>query len=369
MEKSNDGAAWKNQTVSVVVRFHDWSKMSLLDHALFSLANQSYPHVQVIVVVQNGHPRMVKDIVAMLIKQPFDDLRNKRVPEIDYKVYDNVADDKTTRIQVSKHQVISLRLPPGIDGRSFLINEGIKMAQGRFLAFLDYDDRLYQHAYQLLIERIHASGAAIAVGGCFIAEHRVISERGTHYVERKTQFLSQRKVKADLFSENFIPIHTYVIDRAAVVPSLLHFDTNLNANEDYLFLLRIAAEYEFDFELQGIAVGEYCQRNDGTNTIQVGAYRPEKEVNLIYSREYVERIKKTLKVKIMASEIAMLIRQRDAMLNESKTGCLMLDNNSDTETTSMRIARRFDKFLLNHPLIKRITTKMKSLVKISFNRL
>jgi hypothetical protein len=178
-----------------------------------------------------------------------------------------------------------------------------------------------------------------------VAQHRVLSGGASYYVEQKAPLVKSRKVKADLFSENFIPIHTYVIDRAAVDPSYMLFDTHLSANEDYLFLLRLASEYEFDFGLQGTAVGEYCQRSDGSNTIQVGCYRPEKEVNLIYSREYVEKIKRTLQVKITAWEIATIVRERDALR--------LLP-----QVPAVRSVLLIDEYLQRRPTVKRVARKM-----------
>ena len=52
---------------------------------------------------------------------------------------------------------------------------GGEVAEGRYLAFLDYDDVVYPHAYQVSISRLNESGKAVALGGCLIAHLKFVA--------------------------------------------------------------------------------------------------------------------------------------------------------------------------------------------------
>ncbi len=170
------------KTVSVIVRFHDRGKIAFLDQALFSLATQHYPHVQLIVAVQNGDGQLLKRIETIIGKQPFVIGRNILcVPE--------GVNNLTTRGSASdapSHLVLSVDVSEGLDGRSFLLNEGLKAAEGRYLAFLDYDDVVYPHAYEVLISRLNESGKAVALGGCLIAHQKFVAADQPYLIENKT---------------------------------------------------------------------------------------------------------------------------------------------------------------------------------------
>ena len=46
---------------------------------------------------------------------------------------------------------------PDEDIRSRLLNQGIKHAKGRYLAFLDFDDIVYDQGYEVLINQLRVS--------------------------------------------------------------------------------------------------------------------------------------------------------------------------------------------------------------------
>jgi hypothetical protein len=83
---------------------------------------------------------------------------------------------------------------------------------------------------------------------------------------RTIPFLPYRKGLPDLCHKNFIPIHTYVIDRSRVNPRLLRFDESFSRAEDYIFLLGLAGEHTFNFTHLMAPVAEYRMRDDCSNT-------------------------------------------------------------------------------------------------------
>jgi glycosyltransferase involved in cell wall biosynthesis len=218
-----------NRTLSVILRCHRQDRLPLLDEALFSLAVQDWPAVEPVIVLQNG-TESFKQAVAELIE---------RFPWPDRPSY----------------QILLVEIPPGVDGRSTLLTRGMEAARGRYLAFLDDDDYVYQHGYKLLIEQLGRGSSVVAAGGARTAT--MTFEDGRWFVVTKAMPYVWGRNKTDLFLDNFVPIHSYVIDRARVDLADLYFDDALPPLEDYEFLLRLAAKYEFDFTHLHTPVCEY----------------------------------------------------------------------------------------------------------------
>jgi hypothetical protein len=309
LRASDRSFASAGKTVSVIVRFHDRGKIVALDQALFSLATQHYPHVQVIVAVQNGDGQSLRRIETIIEKQPF--LVDRTILCIPEAV-NNPTTIGSVR-DVPSHLVLSVDVPEGVDGRSILLNEGLKAAEGRYLAFLDYDDVVYPHAYEVLIGRLNESGKAVAVGGCLIANLKSVGPDQPYLIESKTRRIVGDRPQLQIFAKDIIPINTFVVDTNRVERDDLVFDTNVTCYEDYLFLLGLAAKYRFDFETLSQTIAEYRQRDDGTNTIMVGPYCPLKERKWQESAQYVQDVKEGMMVSANAADITSLMLERDKL--------------------------------------------------------
>src|ERR1035441_9275500 len=55
-------------SLSVIVRFHDRKRLWQLDHALFSLAHQTYPDIQIVLVAQNANVEDMQNIAGAFLK-------------------------------------------------------------------------------------------------------------------------------------------------------------------------------------------------------------------------------------------------------------------------------------------------------------
>jgi glycosyltransferase involved in cell wall biosynthesis len=228
-----------NEQLDVIVRFHDVRRLHELDRAIFSLVSQDYRPLYIILVLQ----RFTQEEIAVTRKTlaPLEGFENARQIKV---------------LNWNENE------PP--DGRSALINLGIKNANGRYIAFLDYDDVLYPEAYELLIGRLRTTQAAIAFGG--ICANRIEAFDAYCYVKNKTfPFIGNNVL--DLFRRNFCPIHSFVIDTTKIAREDLFFDPMISRAEDYDFLIRLCVKYASDFELSTTYIGAYYLKNDGSNTI------------------------------------------------------------------------------------------------------
>lgn len=300
------------RTASVIVRFPDLDRIADLDRALFSLATQSRAGIQVIVAVQNGHLDQLRDIKTIIEKQPF---FIDRVVEVIPEYSDNPA-SPVMHTDAFKHRVIAVAVAEGAYGRSILFNEGLKAADGRYLAFLDYDDLMYPHAYDVLIDRLHVSGAAVAVGGCRIARLRYVGPDRPHFTTNKTPQVIGSTPLLRTIAGHVVPIHSVVVDTDRVRKEDLVFDTNVTCYEDYLFLLRLAGKYRFDFEALSQPIAEYRLKDDDSDTKMLEILCPPREKNRRDTTEYVEAAKKGMIVGVDAAELTALVIERDELKRE-----------------------------------------------------
>lgn len=220
--------------ISVIVRLHDISRLSILAEAIESLASQTHRAIEPIVVLQNIAQSDIDRVLEIFSSVGWGDRPTPKIVNV------TVANDR--------------------DSRSLLLNSGLAVATGQAISFLDYDDVVYPEAYELLVDRLRSTDAPVATGGCVLA---MINSEGKTLSKTKP-FLWGRRNK-DLLIANFVPIHSYVINRSKVPDSLLKFDEQMSQCEDYDFLLKLATIGEFDYALRSTDLVEYRVRLNGTN--------------------------------------------------------------------------------------------------------
>lgn len=228
-----------DDVLDVIVRFHDVRRLRELDRAIFSLIGQSYSPLHIHLAVQRFTPEMIEETKAALAPL----FAIEGAPDL---------------------SVMNWEHQEPIDARSALANLGFESAQGRYLAFLDYDDVIYPEAYALLIDQLRHSGTAIAFAG-ICAKEIDVYENFSYTREKKYPFVGTDLF--DLFRNNFCPIHSFVIDRHQIPRQFLFFEPMLTRAEDYDFLLRICAQFPSDFSLVRTIIGDYYFKSDGSNTV------------------------------------------------------------------------------------------------------
>lgn len=267
-----------NQTLSVIIRFHQAERLPFLQEAIFSLAIQDWHDIETIVVLQNGTEELRSTVVDIIASQPWP--------------------------APPRYQVLVVPVAQGVDGRSTLLNRGIARAAGRYLAFLDDDDFVYHHGYATLINQLVHGERAVAIGGCRRANIRY--ERNHWYVQSKDNFFSWGRTRFDLFSENFVPIHSYVLDRSRLGSFDIYFDDACPPLEDYDFLLRLFASFDPDFSQIDVPVCEYRIRMDGSNSI---AYVPDAPPEVIEKQKRAQHLIRTRKKSLIQQMPAEQQRQ------------------------------------------------------------
>ena len=224
--------------LNVVIRLHDPAKLRQLSAALFAVQAQHYQPVQAVIVLQNFSPAETGTVRQVVHSFRWTEPRREPV-------------------------VVPVDVPPG-DQRTRLLNAGLRRCDGRYLAFLDYDDVLYRHAYSYLVGRLNRTGAALAFARVY-RKDVVHCATFDHHFARSCPF--QGRGRLDLFRTNFCPLHSYALDRSRIAAEDLWFDETLTRLEDYELLLRLCAKYPTDFGGLDKFIGEYIVRNDGSNSV------------------------------------------------------------------------------------------------------
>lgn len=292
-----------NNTLSTIIRFHKPERLPLLQEALFSLAIQSWRDHEIVIMVQNGTDEIKRAILEIVDLQPWS--------------------------KHSRQKIVSVDIAQGVDGRSTLLNRGIEQATGRYLAFLDDDDLIYHHGYVTLIQQLREGGGAMALGGCRMARAQYLSDHW--YIRSKETPFAWGRTRMDLLRDNFVPIHSYVIDRSRVSPVDLYFDDELPPLEDYDFLLRLCAKYDFDFSQLDTPVCEY--RIHGLNSLPYDANAPlESHVSHTRAQQLITERKKTL---ICSLPIGELVDME----------CRLIDFQQQIAVLKQQIAHEQDRFL------------------------
>ncbi len=298
-----------NEIISVIIRTHKETRLPFLDETLFSLAIQEWKDIELVVVLQNGTKEFEEKVMQLIKKHPFSD-----------------------KIKIQIH---SLSFPNNIDGRSTLLNYGIKCSVGRYISFLDDDDFVYQHGYKTLINQLKDSNCPIVIGGCRTAHF--IKEKSNTYIKKKENPFTWGGSKFDLINDNFIPIHSYVIDKTRCNISDLKFDESFTLLEDYEFLLRFASKYEFDFSKFETIVCEYRVHLD--NSLPFVDKIPENH------REALNRInekKKQINFQIPIDKLKLLL--------DTQKYSLKLNGENEHEQIAISISKTHD----NPQIIRRI---------------
>jgi hypothetical protein len=216
--------------LSVVIRAHGACDRVLLKESLKSLAASTFLELEVVVATDTVDPALQQRL---------------------QRVIDSVS------FRPPAFAVLTVVDCAGLtDTRSRLLNEGVRRSSGQYLAFLDYDDVVYPDGYRILVDELAASGRGVAAGGTQVAEVTRAKD-GALEVGAARPFVHDGRSKLDLFNGNFLPIHSFVINRFVVPKDSILTEESLQRLEDHCLLVNLALVTEFSFAKMSQPVCEY----------------------------------------------------------------------------------------------------------------
>jgi GT2 family glycosyltransferase len=171
--------------------------------------------------------RFLRDAVDSVQKQTFGDF--------EIVVVDDGSVDETPVVVASLADVRHIR--QAHQGLSAARNAGWRSSRGRYLVFLDADDRLLPHALQVGVEQAQAHSAAAFVSG----HHLIIDAAGVRVARVERPCVTSDHYAA-LLRANYIGMHATVVYRREALDRFGGFDPTLRACEDYDLFLRMARQ-------------------------------------------------------------------------------------------------------------------------------
>jgi glycosyltransferase involved in cell wall biosynthesis len=205
-----------------------------------------------VVITCYNQGRFLNEAIESVLRQSW--------PSIEIIVIDDGSTDDTAEVSHRHHRVHYFS--QSNQGLSAARNRGIREGHGKFLAFLDADDRLRPEAIEAGVAVLaEHPDCAFAFG-----DFRYIQSDGTVALEPKRQPTNKGYYPA-LLRGNFIGMHATVIYRREVFETIGVFDTSLNACEDYEFYLRVSRQLPICHH--GTQVAEY-RRHDSNMSCDSG---------------------------------------------------------------------------------------------------
>ncbi len=207
--------------VSVIVPTHNRPEM--LTEALRSILDQTYPNYEIIVVNDAGTD--VENVVM-----PF---------------------NQAQRVTYVKH------------GRNLGLaaarNTGLKLARGKYIAYLDDDDLYYPDHLETLVHGLLASGFKVAYTDAYRAHQK--REGGRYVITHRDVPYSFDFDGDRMLVGNFIPVLCVMHERSCL-DEVGGFDEELSSHEDWDLWIRVSRKHPF-LHLKKITC-EFSWREDGT---------------------------------------------------------------------------------------------------------
>jgi glycosyltransferase involved in cell wall biosynthesis len=189
---------------------------------------------------------------ARYLAETLNSVAKQTHPRVEVIVVDDGSTDATAKIA---HSYPVTYLHQENQGVSAARNTGLLHCRGEYIQFLDHDDRLLPEAIETGVRLLEQHPeAAMAVG-----EHRYIAIDGT-----TLGYSNKHAVKRDhyleLLKHNFIEAPCSVLHRRSTLTDKNLFDTTVQGAEDYELYLRIARQHQMI--LHEAVVAEYRLHDD-----------------------------------------------------------------------------------------------------------
>lgn len=196
--------------VSVVIPTRN--RPEFLARALKSVAAQSYPHIEAVVVDENDPDSREREQTAEVIEHA------RKRGSILY---------------------LQNRSPSGACRAR---NDGIAASSGKYIAFLDDDDYWRPEKIQVQVEALQAAGETTAL---IYTGLEIVDTRENHVKYRRAVY--RGSILPELLVENVINTLSSVLIRRSALEEAGGFDTAFPSRQDLDLFIRVAQKYNIDF--------------------------------------------------------------------------------------------------------------------------
>jgi len=238
------------------------------------LATDRHPLVSVIVPTYN-RPEMLGDTVRSILNQTY--------PNIEIIVVNDAgADVEGVVNHLNRNGRISYARHARNRGLGAARNTGIRLAQGKYIAYLDDDDLFYPDHIRTLVDFLEGSEYKVAYTDAFRA-HQVM-DNGRYAVTGRDIPYSHDFDYDAILVNNFVPVLCFMHEKACI-DSSGGFDETLTTHEDWELWIRMSRLYRFAHIAQ--ATCEFSWRQDGSTMTSSKTEDFTRTARLIYEKHHL----------------------------------------------------------------------------------
>lgn len=210
------------------------------------------PAVSVIIPTHN-RPDRLRTAITSVLNQDFQDYQiivvNDGTASVEAVVADLNRDGRITLVTHDHNR-----------GLAASRNTGLRQATGKYVCYLDDDDRLLPHHLRTLVTHLESTGDKIAYTDAWRVHERLIDHAEVEV--GRDQPYSDEFNPHQLLINNYFPVLCLMHERA-ILDEVGTFDESLFAHEDWDLWIRMATKYPFKH--LPVTTAEFTWRTDGSS--------------------------------------------------------------------------------------------------------
>ena len=221
--------------------------------------------VSIIMNCYNGQ-RFLKEAIDSVYQQTYHDW------EIIF--WDNASDDDSAKVAKSYDKKLKYFLAPSNTSLGEARNIAIRKASGKYVAFLDCDDKYLPEKLTRQVNMMENNQCALCYGSVIVINDDGAQIGKNIVTDKHGHILDQLLLKYE------INMQTVMIRRNILTENSLSFDTKLQFSPDYDLFMRIAAEHKICSLSSYLA--EYRKGETSLTVKMLDRIAPEMEYTLKY---------------------------------------------------------------------------------------
>lgn len=235
--------------ITAIVRFHNNGNINILKNALLSLIAQYNCIPNILIALQDLSLNKFQCLKDMLDTLPWQEFRRPEILKF-----------------TSKNKK---------DIRSKMFNESFKKATTKYVAFLDYDDIIFNDAYHFLINRLKVTNKNATFGYIYAS---IYDENNMCITKRIKKYENCNSYEEFLIFNRF-PIHSIMFNKDLINIQHIRYFRKMKYMEDYYFTLQIFNKNETDWEALKIKqyIGDYIHYSSN-NTLAIISEKEKEKI-------------------------------------------------------------------------------------------